>query len=83
MRVACEPRCLARDRPTIQTVPFLTNAQLADRIAGVDLADPFLRHFVSDLRTLEATGADPRWAMIVLLRHARDARGRAGHGVAG
>jgi hypothetical protein len=26
----------------------------------------------SDLRTLEATGADPRWAMIVLLRHAAE-----------
>jgi hypothetical protein len=31
------------------------SSELADWIAGVDLADPLIRHFVSDFRTLEAT----------------------------
>ena len=51
-------------------VPFLSASELAEWVATVELADPLLRHFAAELRALEAAGADPRWAMIVLLRDA-------------
>jgi hypothetical protein len=58
-------------------VPFLSGSELAEWVATVDLTDPLLRHFASELRDLEAAGADPRWAMIVLLRHAANLEAEA------
>jgi hypothetical protein len=60
-----------RASPTyLGTVPFLSGSELAEWVATVDLGDPLTRHFAAELHDLEAAGADPGWAMIVLLREA-------------